>query len=590
MRRRSTKFEDALREASPNQAVMYARVSSKEQEREGYSIPAQERLLRAYALEHGLEIVREFDDVETAKDTGRTKFAEMLAFLKRTPGCRIVLVEKTDRLYRNLKDWVEVDEIDVEIHLVKEGVVLAQNSKSAEKFMHGIRVLMAKNYIDNLSEEVRKGQREKAETGSWPSQAPLGYINVVTPEGKRTIVPDPERSALVRGLFETYSAGGHSILDLTRHARELGLTFRKSGHPVNSATVHHVLRTRTYCGEFLWKGRVYPGSYEPIVSKQLWQQVQDLLEERCSTKPKRRAQDFVYSGVMHCGACGCQLTGEMKKKQQRYIYYHCTGRRGRHPAPYLREDRLNEAFGAEFDRLALPKELHDWLVLGLKASHKDERQLHEQSISRLQAEYNMLQKRLDAMYEDKLDGRVATAYFDRRSAEWRAEQHRILDDVKNHQQANRHYVDSAVEMLEMARVAARSYATADTARKQELIHNVVASATWTDAGLDLTFRKPFHLLSAATTDRAALMRTEPGWTPNGGQVPRHGVRKRVRTDPNSQGSNSSDDSDSNSKIVALRPDGARNEIWLGGKDSNLRSPDPKSGALPLGYRPMRGPV
>ena len=81
-----------------------------------------------------------------------------------------MLVEKTDRLYRNLKDWVTVDELDVEIHFPKEGVVLSRESRSSEKFMHGIKVLMAKNYIDNLSEEARKGMQEKAEQGIWPTK------------------------------------------------------------------------------------------------------------------------------------------------------------------------------------------------------------------------------------------------------------------------------------------------------------------------------------------------------------------------------------------------------------------------------------
>lgn len=81
----------------------------------------------------------------------------MVKYLRKHPGVRVVLVEKTDRLYRKLKDWVTLDELDVEIHLAKEGVILSQDSRSSEKFMHGIKVLMAKNYIDNLSEEARKG-------------------------------------------------------------------------------------------------------------------------------------------------------------------------------------------------------------------------------------------------------------------------------------------------------------------------------------------------------------------------------------------------------------------------------------------------
>jgi DNA invertase Pin-like site-specific DNA recombinase len=85
-------------------AVLYARVSSKEQEKDGFSIPAQQKLLRQYALDNGISVACEFTDVETAKRSGRTGFGEMLAFLRRNPTCRIILVEKTDRLYRNLKD------------------------------------------------------------------------------------------------------------------------------------------------------------------------------------------------------------------------------------------------------------------------------------------------------------------------------------------------------------------------------------------------------------------------------------------------------------------------------------------------------
>jgi DNA invertase Pin-like site-specific DNA recombinase len=81
------------------EAVSYARVSSKDQEREGFSIPAQRKLLNEYATERGLRIVREFKEVETAKVAGRSAFTAMMAFLKATPSCRTILVEKTDRLY-----------------------------------------------------------------------------------------------------------------------------------------------------------------------------------------------------------------------------------------------------------------------------------------------------------------------------------------------------------------------------------------------------------------------------------------------------------------------------------------------------------
>src|SRR4051812_15840500 len=160
-------------------AVMYARVSSKDQEREGFSIPAQQKLLREYARQHRQTVVQEFVDVETARQAGRGGFGEMLDFLKANPSCRTILVEKTDRLYRNIKDWITVDDLDLTVHFVKESAVVSKESRSSDKFMHGIKVLMAKNYVDNLSEEVRKGLCEKAEQGHWPSVAPVGYVNNV---------------------------------------------------------------------------------------------------------------------------------------------------------------------------------------------------------------------------------------------------------------------------------------------------------------------------------------------------------------------------------------------------------------------------
>jgi site-specific DNA recombinase len=188
---------------TPRNAVLYCRVSSKEQEKEGFSIPAQEKLLNKYASENGFRVLSQYVDVETAKRVGRTGFVEMVTFLRQNPQCRQVIVEKTDRLYRNFKDYVTLDEINgLEIHFVKEGTVVSPDSRSSEKFIHGIKVLMAKNYIDNLSEETRKGMTEKAEQGMWPSYAPIGYLNAEGPSGKRVIVPDPDLAPFTNSALQ----------------------------------------------------------------------------------------------------------------------------------------------------------------------------------------------------------------------------------------------------------------------------------------------------------------------------------------------------------------------------------------------------
>src|SRR6266567_1926357 len=127
----------------PVQAILRARVSSKEQAEEGFSLPAQIRPLQEYAVRNGIIIIQEFIDIESAKTGGRAGFNDMVAFLKAHHAtCQTILVEKTDRLYRNIKDWAVLDELGVTIHFVKENVIIGPESRSNDQFVHGIKVLM----------------------------------------------------------------------------------------------------------------------------------------------------------------------------------------------------------------------------------------------------------------------------------------------------------------------------------------------------------------------------------------------------------------------------------------------------------------
>ncbi len=180
----------ALEAPRDQRACLYARVSTREQELEGYSIDAQLSILREYARRNHITIVREFIEAESAKVSNRPAFAQMLKDIK-AEDIPIIVVEKTDRLYRNLADHVRVDNLDVAVHLVKENEIISKDSKSHQKFVHGIKLLVAKNYSDNLSEEAKKGLAEKARQGIWPTKAPLGYLNVSV-GSRRIIEPDPE--------------------------------------------------------------------------------------------------------------------------------------------------------------------------------------------------------------------------------------------------------------------------------------------------------------------------------------------------------------------------------------------------------------
>jgi hypothetical protein len=139
---------------------------------------------------------------------------------------------------------------------------------------------MAKNYVGNLSEEVRKGMLEKSEQGIWPTMAPTGHRNVMGPNGKPVIEVDPESGPAVAKLFEWFSTGMYSLKQAGKRARAEGMTFPKSDKLISTSSVHKILRSGIYTGQFDWLGKRYQGTHEPLVSIQLWERVQAVLDGR----------------------------------------------------------------------------------------------------------------------------------------------------------------------------------------------------------------------------------------------------------------------------------------------------------------------
>jgi len=500
------KMEKAMKNANHLeriQAVSYSRVSSKDQEKEGYSIPAQQKLEMNYAAEHGFAVVREFIDVETAKRAGRTGFGQMVEYLRKNRSCRVLLVEKTDRLYRNFRDYVTLDELDVQIHFVKENGILSRDSRSSEKFIHGIKVLMAKNYIDNLSEETRKGMLEKAQQGTWPSCAPLGYLNVVGPEGKRMIRPDPEVAPIIARVYERYATGNYSVRAMARTARADGLAYRKSGDAVPTSTIHKILRNRIYTGDFDFDGITYHGTHEPVVSRELWEQTQAILDGRGSKRTHRVKDMFAFSSLITCGHCGCALVGEMRKG--RYVYYHCTGYKGKCSEPYTREELLEAKFTELLKGISFSEEVLAWVTLALRESHADERKFHDQALGRLQREHRRIQERIDAMYLDKLDGRVDREFFDRKAGEWRTEQARIQREIETHRAANQSYIEEGIKLLELAQSARALFETQPPREKRRLLDFVLSNCSWKDGDLTVEYRQPFDVLAVAVASEQRMM-------------------------------------------------------------------------------------
>ena len=202
-------------------------------------------------------------------------------------------------------------------------------------------------------------------------------------------------------------------------------------------------------------------------------------------------------GQISCGHCGCSLVGELKK--QKYVYYHCTYYRGKCDEPYVREEKLEEKFTEILRTLHFDAEVLSWLRQALHESRADEQRFREEAIQRLQTEYTKHQRRIDAMYVDKLDGRIDAAFFDLKRGEWREEQDRILESIAEHQKANDSYLDEGVMLIELATRAADLFERQSASEKRRLLDFVLSNCTWKNGELTPVFRQPFDMIADAAT-------------------------------------------------------------------------------------------
>jgi len=487
-------------------AVLYARVSSKDQEREGFSIPAQQKLLRQYATDHSLTIVREFVDVETAKQAGRTGFGEMLAFLRDNPQCRTVLVEKTDRLYRNIRDWITVDDLGVAVHFVKEGQVVSKTSRSSDKFMHGIKVLMAKNYVDNLGEEVKKGMREKAEQGHWPSMAPIGYVNNPT---THRIAPDPVRALLIAGLFRLYATGTHSLKSIRKEAHRSGLTHPRTGRQLFKSEVHRLLRNPIYYGDFLWDGKNYRGVHEPIITRELFEEAQAVFRARPRTRYPKQQHSFM--GLLTCAQCGCTITAERKKGK--YVYYHCTDHHGGCENTYIREEKLSALLADVIRPIQISPEIAATIAEAISATESAAERSRDVALRHLDQRRDAVVTKQDRAYEDFLEGRVSEEFWSRKSKTWEAELQAIETERARTDGPRQSIVVTAEKILELAKQAEFLYKSQNAAEQRRLLETVLSNCTFDRGTLCPVYASPFDLLVQGNETGDWLLRLDSNQHP-----------------------------------------------------------------------------
>ncbi|HLD27394.1 MAG TPA: recombinase family protein [Patescibacteria group bacterium] len=242
---------------------LYARKSTDEAERQVLSIEAQLTEVREFAEKENLSIVREFIETKSAKKPGRDIFEQMISGIEKGEAMGI-LAWHPDRLARNAVDAGKIiNLLDTgKLEMLKFPTFWFDKTPQG-LFMLSIAFGQSKYYIDNLSENIKRGLRQKLRNGVYPGYAPIGYTNELR---NHAILKDPKNWQLVAKLFEEYATGKFTLDKIQKLALSLGLMSRRSKSILPLSRIQRMLQNPFYYGLFQFKNEIYEGTHEPIIS------------------------------------------------------------------------------------------------------------------------------------------------------------------------------------------------------------------------------------------------------------------------------------------------------------------------------------
>jgi site-specific DNA recombinase len=382
---------------------LYARKSTDESNRQVLSIEAQLFELREMAKREGIAIIREFVESRTAKQPGRPIFNEMLSHIE-AGMAEGIIAWHPDRLARNSMDGGRI------IYLVDIGKIrdlkfptFRFDPTAQGKFMLSIAFSQSKYYVDNLSENIKRGIRQKLRNGVWPSWAPVGYVN---DKAKRCIAVEEGKAPLIRKTFELYATGHYTLVEIRNRINALGLTGRR-GRRLGTANYHFMLRNPVYYGMIRFNDEIYEGKHAPIISKKLFDRVQSALEQK--SKPKSPGlKAYRYRGFFRCGECGCFITTETQKGHN---YLRCTKRKGPCNQRYVREEPVAEQIVAEIATVSLRPDWADNMLAAVAKEQEAMREAAKRTVERLTTELSDCEAKLDTLLDMVLNKTISQSEY-----------------------------------------------------------------------------------------------------------------------------------------------------------------------------------
>jgi len=310
-------------------ALIYVRVSTAEQAKEGQSISAQIKLCRNFAQENNISIAKNGvykDEGKSGSNTNRNGLQALLERISEDSSINLVLVLDTDRLARNTLDHLSLKSLFKKRKVDLISISQPMIDDSPEGNFIDV-VLAGANALQSqiTGRKTSKVMEQKIKAGWWAGSAPIGYINIDNQNpsnsfDRRIIVPDPKIKDLIKRIFDLYSTGKYNVETLTNKMNNLGLTSNQH-KPVVNSLINRIIKNCFYYGDMKWKDKIYPGKHQPIIDKDTWETCQKIMDRHNNHASRKRIHDFLLRGFLFCDNCNSRYYGEKRKKNGN-IYYH----------------------------------------------------------------------------------------------------------------------------------------------------------------------------------------------------------------------------------------------------------------------------